>query len=123
MACSRELVDVSGRSFPMWDLIPARVIMRPRFAALGYVTVVCDVPTHFGPAGTTLRGHEFHYSALEPLSELEYVTHLQRPGGEPRPDGVRVGGLLAGYAHVHYGSNPDSPRHLLGLKGSGPESR
>jgi cobyrinic acid a,c-diamide synthase len=115
MACSRELVDASGRSFPMWDLIPARVAMRPRFSALGYVTIVSDEATLHGPAGTVLRGHEFHYSTLEPLSPLDYVTHLHRPEAKPKPDGIRVGGLLAGYAHAHYGSNPEAARHLLGF--------
>jgi len=123
MACCRELVDGSGRVYPMWDLIPARVVMRPRFAALGYVTVIAEGPTHFGPAGTTLRGHEFHYSTLQPLARLDHATRLDRPGEEPRPDGIRVGGLLAGYAHVHLGSNPAVARHLVGLKGEGGASR
>jgi cobyrinic acid a,c-diamide synthase len=123
MACSRELVDVSGRSFPMWDLIPARVTMRPRFSALGYVTVVNDEATPFGPPGTMIRGHEFHYSTLEPLSRLDYVTRLHRPDAEPKPDGIRVGGLLAGYAHVHFGSNPEAARRLLGLEGLGRDLR
>jgi len=117
MACSRTLVDGSGRSFPMWDLIPARVVIRPRFAALGYVTVVADGPTHYGPAGTSLRGHEFHYSSLEPLGPLDYATSLHRPDEGSRPDGIRSGGLLAGYAHVHFGSNPGAARHLLGVPG------
>ncbi len=114
MACCRELVDGAGRAWPMWDLIPARVAMRPRFAALGYVTMIADRPTPLGPAGTAVRGHEFHYSDLEPLAPLDYATRLHRPDRAPKPDGIRVGGLLAGYAHLHFGSNPDAARHLLG---------
>ncbi len=113
MACCRELVDASGRTFPMWGLIPARVAMRPRFAALGYVTAVADAPTMLGPAGTSIRGHEFHYSTLEPLGPLTHATRLHRPDGVPRPDGIRVGGLLAGYAHLHFGSNPEVARRVV----------
>jgi cobyrinic acid a,c-diamide synthase len=115
MACCRELVDSAGRSFSMWDLIPARVVMQPKFAALGYVTVETDGPTPLGPSGTILRGHEFHYSTLEPLGSLDRATRLHRPGLAPKPDGIRVGGLLAGYAHLHFGSNPAAARRILGL--------
>ncbi len=117
MACCRELVDASGRAFPMWDLVPARVAMQPRFVALGYVAIVADRPGPLGPAGTTVRGHEFHYSTLTPLGPLDYSTRLHRPGADPKPDGIRVGGLLAGYAHPHFGSNPEAARNLLGRAG------
>ena len=106
MACCRALRDISEQDVPMWDLIPAVAVMRKRFAALGYVTVVADRATPFGPAGTTLRGHEFHYSSLEPLAPLPYATRLLRPDGPDRPDGIQIGRLFASYAHVHLGSNP-----------------
>jgi cobyrinic acid a,c-diamide synthase len=115
MACAEQLVDTAGVSFPLWGLIPARVVMQRRFAALGYVTVATDGPTRLGPAGTIVRGHEFHYSTLEPLAPLPYATRLLRPDPDqaPRPDGIQIGGLLAGYAHLHFGSNPGVVRSLL----------
>jgi len=113
MACCRELVDTSRRAFPMWDLIPARVAMQSRFAALGYVTAVSDHPSLLGPAGTAIRGHEFHYSTLEPLGPLARLNRLHRPEGEPKPDAIRVGGLVAGYAHLHFGSNPEAARKVV----------
>jgi cobyrinic acid a,c-diamide synthase len=113
MACARTLRDAGGQDFPMWDLIPARVTMRPRFAALGYVTVQADRPILLGPSGTQLRGHEFHYSTLEPFAPLPYATSLLRPGRDPKPDGIQLGGLLAGYAHVHFGSNADAAGRLV----------
>lgn len=115
MVCSEILCDRAGRAFPMWGLIPARVVMRPRFAALGYVTVVSDRPTLLGPEGLSIRGHEFHYSTLEPLADLTYATRLERPGEAPKPDGIVVGGLMAAYAHLHFGSNPHVARDLLRL--------
>ena len=113
MVCCRELVDGSRRSFPMWDLIPARVAMQTRFAALGYVTVVSEADGLLGPAGARVRGHEFHYSTLEPLGPLDYLHRLERPGGGSKPDGIRVGGLVAGYAHLHFGSNPAAARSVV----------
>jgi cobyrinic acid a,c-diamide synthase len=116
MACAETLRDASGVEHPMWGLIPARVAMQSRFAALGYVTVVTDDATRLGPAGTLIRGHEFHYSTLEPLAPLPYATRLLRPDRASKPDGIQIGGLLAGYAHMHFGSNPEVARNLLGSK-------
>ena len=114
MACCREIQDHEGRCFPMWDLIPARAVMQTRFAALGYVTMRTDQDTRLGPAGTEVRGHEFHYSTLEPFAPLPYATTLHRIDREPRPDGIQIGGLLAGYAHLHFGSNPAVATALVG---------
>ncbi len=106
MACARSLVDVRGREFPMWDLLPARTLMQERFVRLSYVTSRVERSCLLGPVGTEWRGHEFHYSRLEPLGPLPRATTLHGPGGEPRPDAIGIGGLVAGYAHIHFGSSP-----------------
>ncbi len=109
MYACRELIDGHGCRFPMLDLLPARAVMQSRRAALGYVAVKTTRVSPLGPAGTTARGHEFHYSRLEPLGALEYAAELE-PG---RPDGLVCGGLYAGYAHLHFGSNPAIAAALL----------
>lgn len=119
MACCRTLRDGDGQEFPMWDLIPAVVSMQPRFAALGYVTTESTSSTLWGPVGTRLRGHEFHYSTLRPLLPLDYTTRLLRSDESVQPDGIRVGGLLASYAHVHLGSDPAAARRILDACGQG----
>lgn len=113
MYCCRGLVDAEGRAFPMLDLLPARTVMQERRAALGYVTWRATEDTLLGPPGTKVRGHEFHYSRLEPLARLEPRAMLQRDGEEPKPDGFVRGRLLAGYAHLHFASNPDVVPALL----------
>jgi cobyrinic acid a,c-diamide synthase len=113
MYCCRELVDGEGRAFPMLDLLPARTVMQPRLAALGYVTWHAAGPTLLGPAGTEVRGHVFHYSRLEPLGDLRPLAELRREGEEPRPDGFVSAGLLAGYAHLHFASRPEVAAALV----------
>lgn len=115
MYCGRELVDVEGRTYPMLDLLPARTVMQKRLAALGYVTWRAGAPTLLGPAGTEVRGHEFHYSRLEPLGPLTLLAGLHREGEAAKPDGFCQGGLLAGYAHLHFASNPEAATALLSL--------
>jgi cobyrinic acid a,c-diamide synthase len=118
MYCCRELVDGAGRAWPMLDLLPARAVMQPRLAALGYVTWRACGDTLLGPAGTEVRGHEYHYSRLEPLGDLPARARLDRPGQEDRPDGFARGRLLAGYAHLHFGSNPRVVEALLRSPGT-----
>jgi cobyrinic acid a,c-diamide synthase len=111
----RELVDLSGTAFPMLDLLPVRTIMQKHLAALGYITMCCTRSTPLGPTGMRVRGHEFHYSRLEVLGPVIHATQLDRGQGVPRPDGFLSENLLAGYAHLHFGSNPHLARSLLSV--------
>jgi cobyrinic acid a,c-diamide synthase len=104
MYAGRELVDVSGNAFPMLDLLPARTVMQSRLAQLGYVTWRGRRDTPLGPQGTEARGHQFHYSRLEPMGPLTYGAELEH-AEERFLDGLVSGNLLAGYAHLHFASN------------------
>ncbi|HLJ93584.1 MAG TPA: cobyrinate a,c-diamide synthase [Gemmataceae bacterium] len=115
MYASRELVDASGKVFPMLDLLPVRTRMQKRLAALGYVDWRTTRPTPFGPAGMRARGHEFHYSCPEILEPVVYAAELDHRRSPAKPDGFLLGNLLAGYAHLHFGSNPDLAPGLLGV--------
>lgn len=112
MYCCRELVDQQGRAWPMLDLLPARTLMQERRAALGYVALHTTCASPLGPAGVCARGHEFHYSRLEPLGPLTHAAELDT-GRDQRPDGLVAGRLYAGYAHLHFGSNPLLAKALL----------
>jgi cobyrinic acid a,c-diamide synthase len=114
MYCCRELVDAGGNAFPLLGLLPARAVMQKRLAALGYVAWRGTASTLFGPSGTEVRGHEYHYSRLEALGPLSAAALLHREGEAPKPDGFTAGGLLAGYAHLHFASNSQALTALLG---------
>ncbi len=49
---------------PMAGVFPASARMLPRRKALGYREVTLTGDTPLGPAGMTVRGHEFHYSEM-----------------------------------------------------------
>ena len=52
----------------------------------------------------------------EPLGPVTYSAELEH-GGERLPDGLISGNLLAGYAHLHFASNPAIPVSLLSQLG------
>ena len=87
---------------PMVGAVAGGAAMSERLT-LGYRTAVQLVETPLGPAGTQLRGHEFHYTHLAPAG-----TALQLTGRT----GTTTGGfasptLLASYLHIHLAARPD----------------
>ena len=82
--------------------------MGRRLASLGYRHVVTRADSPLGPAGTTVRGHEFHYSHLEDdAGRLPGVYALSgRQGDLDVREGFLVGRTLGSYVHLHFGSNP-----------------
>lgn len=101
------LIDLQGRTHAMFGLLPGRVDMQPRLAALGSQQV--DLPE--GP----LRGHTFHYStATTPLSP---VLHARRQRNGELEDGgeaiYRDRRLTASYVHFYFPSNPEASAALF----------
>jgi cobyrinic acid a,c-diamide synthase len=91
--------SLDGR--PMAGVVPADGRMTGRLT-LGYRTAIATRPSPLGPAGTTLRGHEFHYSTCEPAGD---ALVLASRWGE-RHEGWATPTLLATYLHHHPGGDP-----------------
>jgi cobyrinic acid a,c-diamide synthase len=94
-----ELIDRDGQAHAGWGLLPGRVRMGERLAALG--------PHQLGLAAGTLRGHSFHYSRCE--TELAPALHTESVRGGVTKTGEAVyqrGALRASYFHAWFASNP-----------------
>jgi cobyrinic acid a,c-diamide synthase len=108
MYLCRELRDLSGGCAPMAGCFPFTTRMLPRLKALGYREVRLTRDTILGPGGTVVRGHEFHYSEMEPYPgpvDSAYAT-AARDGSTPAVPGFFVRRTLASYVHLHFGSAP-----------------
>ena len=99
------LVDGEGTEQPMCGALPGRARMRTRRAALGYRQARTLAPGPLGPAGTVLRGHEFHYSEAEGTADASPAFLLAGADRET-PDGQASGNVIGGYLHAHLASNP-----------------
>jgi cobyrinic acid a,c-diamide synthase len=86
---------------PLAGVLPAAGTMSDRLT-LGYRQATSTVASPIGPAGTTLRGHEFHYSTVDPPGE---ALRLSSRWGE-RGDGFATETWLATYLHHHPGGDP-----------------
>jgi len=89
-------------------VVPAEGRMTDRLT-LGYRRVRVRGNSPLGPAGTELRGHEFHYSALDPPGDaLDWAGRA----GEGRC-GFAGPGLLASYIHAHLGADPSPAERFV----------
>lgn len=86
---------------PMAGVVPADARMTDRLT-LGYRTAHTEVDSPIADAGQTIRGHEFHYSAVEPSGDALNLTSrwVQRTDGFASPT------QLASYLHYHPGGDP-----------------
>jgi len=88
-------------------IFPAQARMLPKRKALGYRQVEICADTPIGAAGSVARGHEFHYSEIDPLpEEIARVYRVTRQGRALSAEGYSYRNCLASYIHLHFGSNP-----------------
>jgi cobyrinic acid a,c-diamide synthase len=98
------LTTADGDEHPMWGLLPGRVVMQKRLAALG--------PQRWGTAQGELRGHTFHYSTTESPLHPRCRTEAQRAGG--RGEAIYAQGpVRASYFHAWFASNPEAVASLF----------
>ncbi|MEU9795886.1 cobyrinate a,c-diamide synthase [Streptomyces sparsogenes] len=90
---------------PMCGVLPAEARMSERLT-LGYREAVAVGDSSLAAAGTRVRGHEFHRTAVEPGAGPEPAWGLVRP--ERRAEGFVRGGVHASYLHVHWAAVPEA---------------
>jgi cobyrinic acid a,c-diamide synthase len=107
MALFDELVTVDGESHPAWGLLPGRVIMQERLAALG--------PQQLAMGAHSLRGHTFHHSTC--VTALPPLARTLRPEGQTVPAAsealYRLGSVRASYFHAWFASSPEATAGLF----------
>ncbi|MEU3992171.1 cobyrinate a,c-diamide synthase [Streptomyces platensis] len=95
---------------PMCGVLPAEARMTERLT-LGYREAVALRDNALAAAGTRVRGHEFHRTALEPGAGADPAWGLTHP--ERRMEGFVSGGVHASYLHVHWAAEPSLAGRLV----------
>jgi cobyrinic acid a,c-diamide synthase len=102
--------ELDGR--PMCGVLPARGALGGRLT-LGYREATAVAAGPFCEPGEVLRGHEFHYSAIEPLSAPETAAWRLAAGGAEWSEGFVRGGVHASYLHLHWAAFPRVAHRLV----------
>ncbi|PID74571.1 MAG: cobyrinic acid a,c-diamide synthase [Desulfobacterales bacterium] len=103
MYLTEGIVDTEGTHHRLAGIFPATATMQKKRAGLGYREVTTTCATCFGPAQTTMRGHEFHYSRIDETAN-RLNTAYQIAGGAV--EGYIYNRTLGGYIHLHWGFSP-----------------
>jgi cobyrinic acid a,c-diamide synthase len=115
MYLTEHLNDQQEQQWPMVGLLPGHSRMTEG-VMLGYrmVRALRDGPLL--EAGTTVRGHEFHYSrweasasGVQPVYEVLPRSDTEATYGE----GAQLGNLVASYVHLHWLARPQMAEHFV----------
>nr|CAJ31165.1 Cobyrinic acid a,c-diamide synthase/siroheme a-amid synthase [uncultured sulfate-reducing bacterium] len=91
------------RVYPMTGLFPIDLAMHAKPVGHGYTSIRVSAPNPFYPVGTSIRGHEFHYSGPEGgMQEVETCMKVEAGVGlGDARDGMVYANTLACYTHIH----------------------
>jgi cobyrinic acid a,c-diamide synthase len=95
---------------PMCGVIDATARMSERLT-LGYRDAVALGDSVLAPAGTRMRGHEFHRTVVEPGAGAAPAWGVRAP--ELRVEGFVQQGVHASYLHTHWASEPGAARRFV----------
>ncbi|MFD5835370.1 cobyrinate a,c-diamide synthase [Streptomyces collinus] len=95
---------------PMCGVLDAGARMT-ELLTLGYRDAVAVGDSVLAAAGTRMRGHEFHRTAVEPGSGAEPAWGVRGP--RPRVEGFVERGVHASYLHTHWASEPGVARRFV----------
>jgi cobyrinic acid a,c-diamide synthase len=101
MVLGNSVTDAAGVSHPMAGLLDVSTSFARRKLHLGYRVVREIGGPSLGPAGTRLRGHEFHYASVEAEGcDAPFALVSDAYGSDPTPTGSRRGMVSGSFFHV-----------------------
>jgi cobyrinic acid a,c-diamide synthase len=115
MYLSRTL-QIDGAVYPMVGLFPVDTVLERKPQGHGYIQVEAVAENPFYQPGTTISGHEFHYSYVTGLNhpEARYVFQIKRGHGmDGARDGICMYNALGTYVHVHALGEPQWAQGLV----------
>ncbi|AUG80257.1 cobyrinic acid ac-diamide synthase [Kitasatospora sp. MMS16-BH015] len=98
---------------PMCGVLGGSARMTSRLT-LGYREAVALGDSVLAPAGTRVRGHEFHRTVVEPGAGEHPAWGWRGPDGAARTEGFVQGSVHASYLHLHWAGAPELAAHFVG---------
>ncbi len=125
MYCARTLHTSDGNVHAMASLVPFDVALEAGLLHTGYRELRLAADSILGDAGTTLRGHEFHFARL--LAGVQAGAHaysVHDVEGEPLGcEGWSTPTMLASFVHLHFGQDPRLAERLVAAARDGAQRR
>ena len=121
MYMTEGMNDFDNIFYPMLGVFPFKTKMTKKRARLGYREALLQEDSILGNKGSSVRGHEFHYSEIKDSGQRSAVSGQEitesttteliysvkdGSGSNLGDEGYRVRNALGSYIHLHFGSNP-----------------
>ncbi len=115
MYLCRKIFDFEEKEYELVGLVPAVCRMQKKLQRVGYVTAKALRESILAAAGETLRGHEFHFSTMEPdASDFPWAYELTGSRQkEAHREGYAAGAVLASYLHINFDGSPAAADRFL----------
>ncbi|TSI11798.1 cobyrinate a,c-diamide synthase [Lysinibacillus sp. BW-2-10] len=106
MYLTESIETTDHEKFNMVDVIPGKVQMQTKLAALGY-REISGQNSNYLLMDSKAKGHEFHYSTFHSTEEaIPYAYETVGMRGK-KQEGYLLHNLVAGYTHFHFASCPE----------------
>lgn len=110
MYLTEGITDLEGDFHSLAGVFPTKAEMQTKRASLGYRELTTRSDSFFGPKGSILRGHEFHYSKITPMDDQIERVYAVNNG---TVEGYRYKNTMGGYMHLHFGYSPQAVQHFI----------
>jgi cobyrinic acid a,c-diamide synthase len=115
MYLTEAIIDLDGRRHVMAGLLPGNSVMSGKLT-LGYRRIQPADNCCLLDQGESAHGHEFHYSSwADRPANLPPAYWIRSATGsdDPRPEGARLGNLIASYVHLHFWGKPELAQRFV----------
>lgn len=91
----------------MVGALPCDIVMHEKPRGHGYMELEASGAGNWFESGLVIRGHEFHYSEVVNLGEVDFAYKVVRGNGvDKEHDGILHRNVLASYTHLHSLGSP-----------------
>ncbi len=108
-----KLKDFDGNTYPMVSFLPLDFTMNHNYISIKYISLKTIRDSIIGPCGTKARGHEFHQSCIVGSSISGNCYQVRDSWRNTLQKGFIYKNTLAGYLHLHFGSNHKIARNIV----------
>lgn len=100
----RSLTGFDGKTWSMSGVLPVDFVMDPSYLQIRYIELTTRRDSLLGPAGTVIRGQEFHQSRVANSGLSSDFYTAKTSNGHEYIDGYQYRNVVASYAHIYLNS-------------------
>ncbi len=100
----RSLIGFDGKTWSMSGILPVDFVMDSAYLQIRYIELTTRRDSLLGPAGTVIRGQEFHQSRVANSGLSSDFYTAKTSDGYEYIDGYQHRNVVASYAHIYLNS-------------------